>query len=126
MELEEFHVGNLSSGVVSQGYAVSGSDLGVSSIFIQLPGTPRSQDKKTAAEDFAEIFKTFGQAMSEVFNDPELKKKAKEFAESAIESAKTLGSRFKDEDVKQKFRDVGKAAEDFGKNISDCFKKDKE
>ena len=77
------------------------------------------------AENFAEMFKTFGQAISEVFNDPELKQKAKEFAESAADSAKTLGNRFKDEDVKDKFRDVGKAAEVFGKSIADCFKQDK-
>ena len=82
--------------------------------------------KKTSAENFAEMFKTFGQAMSEIFNDPELKQKAKEFAESAAESAMIFGSRFKDEDVKDNFRDVGKAAENFGKSIADCFKKDKE
>jgi hypothetical protein len=72
------------------------------------------------------MFRAFGQAVSEIFNDPELKEKAKEFTESAAESAKTFGSRFKDEDVKDKFRDVGKAAEDFGKSIADHFKKDKE
>ena len=79
-------------------------------------------DKKAAAENFAAMFKTFGQAMSEIFNDPELKQKAKEFADSTAESAKVFGSRFKDEDVKDKFRDVGKAAEDFGKNVADFFK----
>ena len=60
----------------------------------------QNEDKKTSTESFTEIFKTFGQAMSEIFNDPELKQKAKEFAESAAESAKALGSRFQDEDVK--------------------------
>ncbi|MFC2014098.1 hypothetical protein ACFLU8_04410 [Chloroflexota bacterium] len=85
----------------------------------------QNSDKKTSGENFAEMFKAFGQAMSEIFNDPELKKKAKEFADSAAESAKVFGSRVKDEDVKDKFRDVGKAAENFGTNIADCFKKDK-
>ncbi len=82
--------------------------------------------KKTSAESFADIFRAFGQAVSEIFNDPELKEKAKEFTESTVEAAKTFGSRFKDEDVKDKYRDIGKAAEDFGKSIADHFKKDKE
>ena len=51
--------------------------------------------KKTSAESFADMFRAFGQAVSEIFNDPELKEKAKEFAESAAEAAKTFGSRFK-------------------------------
>lgn len=85
----------------------------------------KNTGKKTPAENFAEMFRAFGQAISEVFNDPELKEKAKEFAESAAESAKTLGSRLKDEDVRTKFRDVGKAAEEFGKSVADYFKADK-
>ena len=72
------------------------------------------------------MFKAFGQAVGEVFNDPELKEKVKEFTESASSSAKTLANRLKDEEVKEKFRDVGKAAEEFGKSLSDCFKKDKD
>jgi hypothetical protein len=83
-------------------------------------------DKKTPAENFVEMFKIFGQAMGEVFNDPALKERAREFAESASESAKTLGSRLKDEDVRDRFRDVGKAAEDFGKSIADCFRTGKQ
>ena len=64
----------------------------------------QNADKKTSAENFADMFKAFGQTMSEIFNDPELKQKAKEFAESTAESAKAFGCRFKDEDVKDKFR----------------------
>jgi len=79
--------------------------------------------KRGTADSFAEMFRSFGQAVGEVFNDPELKNKAKQFADSAAESAKTLAGRFKDEDVKAKFRDVGKAAEDFGKNVADKFRK---
>ena len=62
--------------------------------------------KKTATENFSEMFKAFGDAVSEIFDDPKLKEKAKEFTESAAESAKIFGSRFKDEEVKAKFRDV--------------------
>jgi uncharacterized protein len=82
----------------------------------------KTSGKKQTADSFAEIFRTFGQAMGEVFDDPELKDKAKEFADTATDSAKTLANKFKDEDVKAKFRDVGKAAEEFGKNIEDFFK----
>ena len=60
------------------------------------------------------MFKAFGEAISEIFNDPDLKEKEKEFGKSAAKSAEVLGNRFKDEDVKAKFRDVGKAAQDFG------------
>jgi hypothetical protein len=85
-----------------------------------------NQEHKTeTVESFAGLFKTFGQAVGDIFNDPELKKKAKEFAESASTSANSLVNRLKEDDVKEKFRDVGKAAEDFGKNVADCFKKEK-
>jgi len=85
-----------------------------------------SQEEKTQekiiAETFGEMIRTFGDAISEVFDDPKLKEKAKEFAESAAESAQIFGSRFKDEEVKAKFREAGKAAQDFGKGITDYFK----
>jgi len=81
--------------------------------------------KRQTVDSFAEMFRSFGQAIGEVFDDPELKKKAKEFADSATDSAKTLANRLNDEDVKAKFKEVGKAAEEFGKNVADHFKKDK-
>jgi len=84
-----------------------------------------SSGKKSVPENFAEMFKAFGSAISEIFDDPKLKEKAKEFAESAVESSKTFASRFTDEDVKDKFRDVGKAAQDFGKRVADSFRDDK-
>ena len=82
--------------------------------------------KKTTTESFAEMFNAFGQAISEVFNDPALKEKAKEFAETAAESAKTLGNRFKDEEVTARFRAVGIAAKEFGESVADYFKAGKE
>ena len=39
----------------------------------------KDTEKKTTIDSFTDIFKTFGEAVSEIFNDPELKKKAKEF-----------------------------------------------
>ena len=77
--------------------------------------------KKKTAESFGEMFKAFGEAISEIFNDPELKEKAKEFGKSAAKSAEALGNRFQDDDVKAKFRDVGKAAQDFGKSVFGYF-----
>ncbi len=47
--------------------------------------------KKKSTENFTDIFKSFGQVMSAIFNDPELKQKTKEFAESTAESAKAPG-----------------------------------
>lgn len=72
------------------------------------------------------MFEAFGKAMSEIFNDPELKEKAREFYKSATQSAEIFGSRFKDEDVRAKFRDIGKDAQDFGESVADHFKKDKD
>jgi hypothetical protein len=89
--------------------------------------TEENQEHKTETiESFADLFKTFGQAVGDIFNDPELKKKAKEFADSASASADTLVDRLKEEDIKEKFRDVGKAAENFGKNVADIFKDKKQ
>ena len=82
-------------------------------------------DKKQTVDNFAEIFRDFGQNISEVFKDPKLKEKAKEFTESTSTSAKKLVSRFKDEDIKTKFRDVGKAAQVFGRSVADSFKDSK-
>jgi hypothetical protein len=81
--------------------------------------------KKSAAENFSEMFDAFGNAMGQIFNDPKLKDKVKELGKTAKESADTLGERFKDEEVRGKFREAGKAAQAFGKNITDFFTDDK-
>jgi len=93
---------------------------------IRPEGSVMSQDEnsrtKSASESFGEMFEAFGNAMSQIFDDPKLKEKAKEFGKSAVESAEALASRFKDEDVKDKFRDAAKAAQDFGKSMAECFR----
>ena len=89
-----------------------------------MPGEEKTNERQTV-DNLAEMFRAFGRAIGEVFDDPELKRKAKEFADSAADSAKILANRFRDEDVKSKFRDVGKAAEEFGKNVADYFEKEK-
>jgi len=68
------------------------------------------------------MFEAFGDAMSQIFDDPELKAKAKEFGKSAAESADAFASRFKDEEVRDKFRDAAKAAQDFGRSMAECFR----
>jgi hypothetical protein len=80
---------------------------------------------KSPGKNFVDIFDKFGSALSEIFNDPELKNQAREFGRSAARSAGAFADRFKDEEVKDKFRDVGKAAEDFGHSVADYFKSDK-
>jgi len=80
-----------------------------------------SKKGKSPVESFSGMVKEFGEAVSKIFDDPELKDKAKEFAKSTEESAKAFGKRFKDEGVKEKFKDFGKAARDFGSSVSDYF-----
>jgi hypothetical protein len=77
---------------------------------------------KKVAENFSQMFESFGTAMSEIFNDPKLKEKAKDLGKSVSDSAETFAARFKDEEVKDKFREFGKAAEKFGKSVGDYFK----
>lgn len=83
-------------------------------------------EKKSPVENFGDMVKEFGEVVSKIFNDPELKKKAREFAKSAEDSAKSFGKRFKDEGVKEKFKDFKEAAHNFGDSVSDYFKDDKE
>ena len=85
-----------------------------------------NKGNRSPVESFGDMIKEFGEAISKIFSDPELKKKAKDFAKSAEDSAKAFGKRFKDEGVKEKFTDFGKAARDFGNDMSAYFKDDKE
>ena len=83
------------------------------------------ESERSAGESLGQMLTAFGQAIGEIFNDPELKEKAKEFADAATESAARLGRRFEDDDVKEKFRQAGAAAEDFGRTLSDRFKSER-
>ncbi|MDZ7837231.1 MAG: hypothetical protein U5N58_04340 [Actinomycetota bacterium] len=84
------------------------------------------KDHKNLGASFGEMMKEFGEAVSKVFNDPELKKKASEFSESASRSARAFGDRFKDEEVKEKFREAGKAAKKFGDDVAEIFKEEQD
>ena len=82
----------------------------------------KEQADRSAADSLGQMFTAFGQAISEIFNDPELKAKAKELGDAASVSMETLGRRLKDEEVRDRFRQAGDAAEDFGRSVSDYFK----
>jgi hypothetical protein len=84
------------------------------------------QSGQSPGKSFVDIFDKFGSALSEIFNDPELKEQARMFGKNAARSASTFASRFKDEDVKSSFRDVGKAAEEFGRSVAEYFKTEKQ
>ena len=82
-------------------------------------GPERKPREKKVSTSFQEMFEAFGKAMSEILNDPELKKKARELGQSAAQSADALADRFRDEDVKRRWRELGKAAQQFGENVAD-------
>ena len=82
----------------------------------------KGQADRSATESLEQMFTAFGQAIGEIFNDPELKAKAKELGGAATVSMEALGQRFKDEEVREKFRRAGDAAEAFGRSVSDYFK----
>ncbi len=83
------------------------------------------RDKDNPAAQFGEMIRAFGEAISEIFNDPELTKKAREFGDTAAESAKAFADRFHDEDVKRKFNQFGRAAEKFGQSVQEyCRRKE--
>lgn len=82
----------------------------------------KEQADRSATDSLEQMFTAFGQAIGEIFNDPDLKAKAKELGDAASVSMDSLGRRFKDEEVREKFRQAGDAAEDFGRSVSDYFK----
>ncbi len=83
-------------------------------------------DKKKASENLADMFRSFGDALAKIFDDPKLKEQAREFGRTAEDSAKVFAGRFKDEEVKKKFREAGKAAEEFGRSVKEYFAEPKE
>ena len=86
-------------------------------------GAPMTENTgKSPSKSFIDIFDKFGNALSEIFNDPELKAQAREFGKNAGRSADAFASRFRDEEVRAKWREVGKAAQDFGRSVSEQFK----
>ena len=82
----------------------------------------KNEDKR-AAEKLGELLKTFGNTVSEILGDPDVKKKAKEFAESVVDSAaKVAQSKIEDKEIRNRFRNVGKAAQTLGTSLDKHFK----
>jgi len=88
----------------------------------KLSSKTKNTSDKGAKEILTDIFKEFGQALGEIFDDPKLKANAKEFTKTAGDSLRSFGSRFKDKEVQAKFKKVSTSAKKLGKNISDFVK----
>jgi ribosomal-protein-alanine N-acetyltransferase len=86
----------------------------------------KNRTDKTPAQNFGDMLEAFGNAISQIFDDPELKQKGKEFGQSTRKAAETFGKRFKDEEVKARFNDVGNAAEEFGRSVAALFRENRE
>ncbi len=86
--------------------------------------TPNRKSKEEeSAETLGKMLKAFGNTLSEIFDDPELKKSAKEFAESVVDAAaKVVQSKVEDKEVRARFRNVGEAAVTLGKSLEEHFK----
>jgi hypothetical protein len=83
----------------------------------------KNSDKKTTAETLGEMLRTFGNTISEILDDPEVKEKGIEFAESVVDAAtKVAQSKVKSEEVRARFRNVGKAAQTLGSSLDKHFK----
>ncbi len=81
---------------------------------------------KKEAEDVGKMFRSFGETISQIFEDPELRKKAKEFSQSVMDSAaRVIESKIRHDQAKAKFRDVGKAAQSLGKTLVEHFDTEK-
>lgn len=83
----------------------------------------KTYDSKMAAKNLGNVIKVFGETVSEILEDPALRKKAKEFSESIIDAAaRVADSKIHDDEVRAKLRNAGKAAQILGKTIADDFK----
>jgi hypothetical protein len=81
------------------------------------------QQIKTASETFKEILQTFGDSVSEILDDPEVKEKAKALAECVVDAAAKAGQRkVQTEEMRARFRGVGKAARSLGNSLDKHFK----
>lgn len=82
--------------------------------------------KKSAAENFGEMVREFGNALAEIFKNPKVREKAQEFAQSTGEAVQTFTNEFKEEEVKQKLKQAGEAAKEFGEKAAKEFGDSKE
>jgi len=84
--------------------------------------TKGKYDAKKDAESLGKMVKSFGETISEIFEDPEVRKKAKDFSQSVIDAAaKVVESKVRKAEAKKKFRDAGRAAQSLGKTLVEHF-----
>jgi ribosomal-protein-alanine N-acetyltransferase len=92
---------------------------------IDMPVKAKEQKKSSTTKDaerLARMIRSFGDAISEIFEDPVVRQKAKAFSQSVIDSAaKVLDSKVKREEAKKKFREAGRAAQSLGKTLVEHF-----
>jgi [ribosomal protein S5]-alanine N-acetyltransferase len=82
----------------------------------------KDNEAKTAAEALGDMLKTFGNTMSEILDDPNVKESARQLASSVVDSAaKVVESKIKAEELRRKFRNVGKAAQTIGNSVESHF-----
>jgi hypothetical protein len=84
---------------------------------------PTGNKEKNAAEIVSGLLKDFGNTVSEIFEDSELREKTLNYAQALVEAAvKTAGKKVKDEEMRSRLRNVGKAARVFGEKLEKHFK----
>ncbi|HEX7474466.1 MAG TPA: hypothetical protein VF318_00760 [Dehalococcoidales bacterium] len=81
-----------------------------------------SREAQSAAEIVGSMFKDFGNTISEILEDPELKEKAKDLASALAEAAmKVAEEKVTDQEVRSKLRNVGKATRMLGEKLEKHF-----
>jgi ribosomal-protein-alanine N-acetyltransferase len=90
-----------------------------------MPAKAKEQRKSSTAKDaesLGRMIRSFGEAISEIFEDPDVRQKAKAFSQSVIDSAaKVVEGKVKREEAKKKFREAGRAAQSLGKTLVQHF-----
>ncbi len=85
----------------------------------------KTKDGRSAVETLGDLIISFGVAMGDVLEDPQVKEKAKELSQVIVDAAaKSWGERLK-EDQAKKVRTVGKVAKNFGKSLEEHFQSEK-
>lgn len=81
-----------------------------------------NKETKNAAEIVGSMLKDFGNTISEILEDPELKERTKDFASAIVEATvKVAEKKVKDEEMRSKLRNVGKATRMLGEKLEKHF-----
>jgi len=81
-----------------------------------------NKEVKNAAEIVGSLLKDFGNTISDIFEDPELREQTRKYAEAVVEAAmKSAEKKVKDQEMRSKLRNVGKAAHMLGEKLEKHF-----